>query len=106
MPGVKANLLSVKKITEHDVEILFRGSRASIKKSGRVVAVAAEENGLYRLDKGKKRSAMTQEKNKRAAHRGVLTCAISRFLGDEFLTGCVCCLSFVGVFLERGCAQT
>ena len=80
VPGVKANFLSVKKITERGLEILFRRSRAFIKKSGRVVAIAEEENGLYRLQEVKKRSGMAQEENRKAAHRGgVLTCAMSRF---------------------------
>ena len=61
------------------MEILFRASRAFIEKSGRVVAIAEEENGLYRLQEVKKRSGMAKE-NRNAAHRGgVLACAMSRF---------------------------
>ena len=52
------------------MEILFRGSRAFIKKNGRFVAIAEEEYGLYRLQEVKKKSGMTQEENKKAAHRG------------------------------------
>lgn len=65
---LEGNLLSVKRLTEKDLQVKFESDKCYITKDGKIIAVADESSNLYKLQVSQQACVAIQKHNKYCQH--------------------------------------